>query len=134
MAVPITRHDSPNDPREDPKHPIPSLSVIDVTTMKKGGGADLIIVIASPLEGDEKSRTRLLDKIEGYLGHIASESFRLEAGTPTPENTSIVIKVHPDSDPSVFALLKKSEAWVLKNRASLKVQLLSPYELGQSSR
>lgn len=132
MAAPIFKHNPTIDPRDDPNHPIPSLAVIDVMTIKKGGGADLTIVIASPLQGDKESLTRLQDKIEGYLGYILSKEFQLQAGSPSPDNTSIIVKVHPDSDQLVFTLLKKSAAWVLNNRATLKVELLTPYEMGKS--
>jgi hypothetical protein len=133
MPAPIVRHEPPEDPRDDPSHPIPSLAVIDVTTVKRGGGADLIIVVASPLRADERSLTRLLDKIQGYLGHIRSEDFYAEAGAPTPENTSIVVRLHPESDREVWDLLVRSEAWVQSNNASLVVEALSDYERGAPS-
>jgi hypothetical protein len=133
MSAPIIRHEPPKDPRDDPDHPIPSLAVIDVTTVKRGGGADLIIIVASPLGADERSLTRLLDKIECYLGHIRSEDFYAEAGPPTPENTSIVVRLHPESDRKVWELLKGSEAWVRDNNASLVVDELNDYERGAPS-
>jgi hypothetical protein len=133
MTAPIIRHDAPPDPRDDPEHPIPSLAVIDVATYKKEGGADLSIIIASPMAADQRSLTRLLDKIEGCLGHILSEQFRMEAGVPTPENTSVIVKVHPDSDRAVWDLIERSKAWAENNQASLRAEALNSYELGEPS-
>jgi hypothetical protein len=124
MSAPIIKHDAPKHPDDDPDHPIPSLAVLDVAAILKGGGADLTIVIASPLAADERSLTRLLDKIQGYLGHIQSPEFQEEAGTPNPGNTSIKVLIHPDSSSEAFDLLERSKDWVLANHATLKVELL----------
>jgi len=130
MSAPIIKHETPSRPDDDADHPIPSLAVIDVMAVKKSGGADLTIIVASPLGGDSRSQTRLLDKIQGYLGYIGSEEFRLEAGTPTPGNTTIVVKLHPGSAPEIHDLLARSQDWVLASDASLAVQVLTPAELG----
>lgn len=105
-------------------HPIPSLSHIEVMTEKKGGGADLHIVIAKPLQADDFSLNRLLDKIEAYLAHVLSDDFAARFGAPDPSNTSIVVDIHPDSCDEAFALLEKSKDWVQSNRASLEVTRL----------
>ena len=130
MSAPIIDHKLEPDASDDPSHPIPSLTVVDVMTVKKTGGADLIIVVASPLMADARSQTRLLDKLQGYLGYLGSNEFRAEAGVPTPGNTNIVVKLHPGSAPEIRNLLARSEAWVLANQASLRVQTLTPDELG----
>jgi hypothetical protein len=124
MSAPITKHAAPQHPDDDPGHPIPSLAVLDVVTILKGGGADLYIVVASPLAGDTRSLTRLRDKIEGYLRHIQSREFRAEAGVPSNSNTTIKVVLHPDTAPEVYELLDRSRAWVEDNNASLKVEQL----------
>lgn len=124
MSAPIIKRDVPKHPDDDPDHPVPSLAVLDVAAISKTGGADLTIVIASPLAGDERSMRRLLDKIQGYLGHIQSPEFQDEAGAPNPGNTTITVLVHPDSSPEAFDLLERSGAWVLANQATLKIELL----------
>lgn len=91
----IIRHNKPEDTYDDPDHPIPALRHLDVCTIKKGGGADLHIIIATPLQPDDYSLNRLLDKIEGYLGHIQSQKFKDEAGEPTPENGSNTPRIVP---------------------------------------
>ena len=124
MSAPIIQHEQASHPSDDPSHPIPSLAALDVVTLRKGGGADLFIVVASPLAGDNRSLIRLRDKIEGYLQHIVSPEFRAQAGAPTPGTTSIIVKLHPGSAPEAYALLARSKNWVLANCASLKVEQL----------
>jgi len=124
MSASLIRHEPPKHPADDPSHPIPSLAVLDVVSLLKGGGARLYIVIASPLAADAYSLARLLDKIEGYLQHIQSREFQVEAGASSPENTSIIVSLHPGSAPEVYELLERSKSWVLANHASLRVEHL----------
>jgi hypothetical protein len=130
MSLRIVDHEVGPDARDDPSHPIPSLAVVDVMGVNKGGGADLVIVVASPLMADVRSQSRLLDKLQGYLSYLGSNEFRAEVGAPTPENTNIVVKLHPGTAPEIRDLLARSEQWVVANQASLCVQTLTPDELG----
>ena len=130
MSAPIIDHKAGPEAGDDPTHPIPSLSVVDIPGIKKNGGADLVVIVASPLAADERSQSRLLDKLQTYLRFIASDQFRAEAGAPTPENTTIVVKLHSGSAPEIRDLLRRSEAWVSANLASLYVQTMTPDELG----
>lgn len=117
MTASVTEHVIPDDPENDPDHPIPYLRVIDVAGYRTGG-AKLTIVIASPLDDSERSQTRLLDKIQGYLGHIASDDFIFDAGTsPTPENTIIEVLLHPDSSETIRGLLGECHDWVHSHNA-----------------
>jgi hypothetical protein len=120
----IIEHQKSEETYDDPDHPIPALNAIDINTVKKSGGSDLHIIIASPLQADEYSLTRLLDKIEGYLGHIQSDDYKKESGSPTPENTRIIVNIHPESDENVFELLERSKPWALENNAALEIEIL----------
>jgi hypothetical protein len=106
----------------DDSHPIPCLTALDIFGVKNDGGADLVLIIASPLEADERSQRRLLQKIENYLGFISSEEFLAEAGPPSPANTKIIVKVHPDSDSAISELLDRCVDWVAENNATLVVE------------
>jgi hypothetical protein len=64
-------------PDIDQSHPIPSLTSLDVHGVRKGGGSDLAIVVATPLRGDEYSKRRLERKIENYANAIASPGYAL---------------------------------------------------------
>lgn len=105
----------------DDKHPVPDLGVVDVNTVKKGGGSDLFIVVAQPLQADRRSLERLLRKIEVYLEFLSTESFQRESGIATAENTNIIVRIHPDSDPHAFDLLERNKQWVRNNNATLVV-------------
>jgi hypothetical protein len=123
----IIKHNEFESTYDDPDHPIPSLTHLEVCTMLRGGGAELHIVISKPLQSDQHSLNRLLDKIEKYLGHIRSPAFIAEAGAPSPEKISIVVDIHPESCKEAFQLLEQSKEWVEENLASLKVK---PLEVG----
>jgi hypothetical protein len=117
-------HEGKPHPDDDPDLPIPSLAGLDVVTILNGGGAELSVVVASPLAADHRSLTRLIDKIDGYLRHIHSSDFQASAGAPTSSNTTIKVLLHPDSAPEAYDLLDRSKDWVLANDASLKVEQL----------
>jgi hypothetical protein len=107
---------------DDPTHPIPFLEQLDVYAVNGGGGATLVIVVASPLRADARSQERLLAKIEGYLGFINSEQFAAEAGAPSPENTEIVVSLHRRSAREIRELLERCRPWVEENNARLVVE------------
>ena len=110
---------------DDVTHPIPEVGACDVKGVRKGGGADLVIVIATPFENDERSRRRLVQKFRNYLGHIVSEEFVRECGSPSPESTAIVVHVHPDSDSKALAFIEECRGWIYDNHASLVVKKLA---------
>jgi len=125
VSAPIIRHGSWEDNYDDPDHPIPSTSALDVHAVKKGGGSDLVIIVASPLRADERSQHRLLDKIEIYLRYIRSPDYQSECGPPTSDRTSIIVHIHPDSDPLIFDLLDRCRPWVAENSCTLQVITLN---------
>jgi hypothetical protein len=55
--------------------------------VKKGGGSDLAVVVAGPLQADQRSVDRLTKKLEMYLRFISSSEFRKESGATTVDNT-----------------------------------------------
>jgi hypothetical protein len=124
LVAPIAMHGKWEDNYDDPTHPIPSVSAIDVHGVKNDDGSDLVVVIASPLSFDERSQKRLLDKIELYLQFIGTPECQAEAGDATTENTSIIVELHPDSDPRVLELIERSKAWVAASGATLKATRL----------
>jgi len=124
VATPITMHGKWEDNYDDPTHPIPSVTAIDVHLVKNNGGSDLVVVVASPLGLDERSQKRLLDKIELYLRFIRTPDCESEAGVATCQNTSIVVELHPDSDRGVHELLERCKPWVATHGATLKVKAL----------
>ena len=107
---------------DDDKHPLPKLGVIDITAAKKSGGVDLVLVIASPLDGEEISQKRLIRKVETYLYFAESAEHKATYGAPTPNKTRLLVKVPKTSDPEIFELLENCKPWALENDVSLIVE------------
>ena len=76
MTAKIVKHGEFSDNYDDPNHPIPSITAIDINTVKTSGGSDLFVIVAAPLAFDEKSQKRVLDKIELYLTFIQTAGVR----------------------------------------------------------
>jgi len=111
-----TEHFEPDD-----THPIPDLDAVDVHAVKSGGGSDLFIIIAAPMQPDRRSLERLLRKIEVCLQFIHGALFQDTSGVATPANTNIIVRIHPESHPTVFELLERNKPWVSANGATLIV-------------
>jgi hypothetical protein len=73
------------------------------------------------LAGDERSRRRLLRKVEDYLSDRHSLDLLEKYGRPNRENTHLRIAIHPGSDPSVFELIEQCRDWVSENGFSMEV-------------
>lgn len=106
----------------DDTHPIPNLQVIDIHAVKQGGGCDLVVVVASPLRADARSIFRLARKLDVYLQEINSDTYRNECGEPNPGTTSIIVRIHPRSDPAIEDVLIAASSWAEKRNASLRVE------------
>jgi hypothetical protein len=104
---------------KDDTHPIPDLEVCDVHGVRKDGGHDFVIVIASPLDADERSQRRLLEKIGRYLECLSGLG-----SASTSARSRIMVKIHASSDPAIFELLRRSRAWIEDNQVSLEVATL----------
>ena len=126
MVAPIVVHGNWEDYYDDPSHPIPALNALDIQGVKIGGGSDLTIIVASPLQADENSQSRLLCKIQNYLRFLSTPEFLATSGPATPENTSIIVRIHPASNEVIFELLERCKPWVLANKASLEVSTIDP--------
>lgn len=131
VSAKIIKHADFEDTCDDANHPIPSLNLLDINIVKKTGGSDLVIVVASPLMADKRSQQRLLTKIQNYLGFLRTPGFQSESGAPNSDITAIVVKLHPDSHPAIFELLEHGKEWVNQNGASLRIEALTPGELGE---
>lgn len=105
----------------DDQHPIPNLEVVDIQVVKKGGGSDLRIIIASPLQDDVRSLERLMLKIERYFGFTKSQEFVAESGVATVDNTKVIVCIHPDSSRVAFDLLERCKPWAIENGVTLEV-------------
>jgi hypothetical protein len=106
---------------DDFTHPIRQVDVIDVVVNIRGGGSRYGLTIASPLAGDERSRQRLLRKIEAYIGDFLSVESIARNGRPTPDKCKILVGIHPASDAAIFSMLDECRPWLLDNGIDLAV-------------
>ncbi|WP_324508672.1 hypothetical protein [Brevundimonas sp.] len=106
---------------DDPDHPIPFIQAIDVMAQAHDGREVLVVMIASPLDADERLQRRLLAKFDSYLGYIQSDEFRREFGPPSREQTLIQVMIHPDSHPEIFELLERCRPLIEGAGASLEI-------------
>lgn len=127
----IFDHNKAIDIADLPDHPIPALNGLDILTVKKEGGADLIVIIAEPIDGSELSQNRLLTKLQNYFGFINSSAYQLQASVkPSPSNTKVIVKIHPKSSDTYIDLLSRCKPWATENNCSLEMQVFTAEELG----
>ena len=106
----------------DEAHPIPNLDVVDVHTILNSGGSRLYMIIAAPLGEDRRSLERLMCKLERYIAYFQCNECIEQCGEPTVTNTTIIVKLHPDSSPLAFELLERNKEWVRNNDATLVIE------------
>ena len=111
-----------NDYAPDEMHPIPSVDACDIEAARTDGGADLVIVIAAPIANDQRSRLRLMKKVENYLGYINSQSFAQRYGPPSPDRTGIIVRYHPHCAMGLIRLIEECRGWIEDNGAVLSLQ------------
>jgi hypothetical protein len=106
---------------DDEHHPVPSVDKLDLVAARRDGGAHLVIIVAGPLQEDERSQRRLLTKLNNYVMFVNSDEFQQEFGSPDPSKVTIDVKIDTGSDPAVFAMLGRCASPVSENNASLTV-------------
>ena len=90
---------------DDSTHPIPSVHIYDFVLTLGGGGAYLLITIATPLDASARSLARLNEKLRFYLESFWSEFGRREWGTPKEGKMKIYVNIHPNSSQKAFERL-----------------------------
>ncbi len=94
---------------------------IDLLGVRKGGGADVVILVREKLSGDPQTQGSLLDKIERYFEFVNSDDFKKQCGSPSPKNTCVVVKCHVEPDPVIRELVAKSRGWAEDNQCDLRI-------------
>ena len=90
---------------DDLTHPIPSVHAYDFALTFAGGGARLLITIATPLDSSARSMARLNEKLRFYLDSFWSEFGHREWGTPKEGKMKIYVSIHLGSSQEVFERL-----------------------------
>ena len=99
---------------DDATHPIRSVRIIDTVTKLNGGGEYLGIVIASPLQGDKRSITRLNAKLKMYVDEFETERFLNVKRLADKNRMMIYVSIHPSSAPEAFRLLEEARPLIEK--------------------
>ena len=105
---------------DDETHPIPFVRNIDIMARnKKIDSVVMVVVIASPLQADERSQYRFLIKVENYLDYVNGADFAAEFGSPAAGRILIQVSLHDDSDPISEVNFNRMVPWAAANNATL---------------
>jgi hypothetical protein len=110
-------------PINDVTHCIQRLDTIDSIAQREDGTVQLALVVAGRFEGDTRSQARLVEKLGNYLHYVASADYQAKFGAPSPEKTSIVIKMHQGGAPVVRTLLSRLSKWARDGGVSLVLEI-----------
>lgn len=102
---------------------IENINSIDIFGKRVDGGADLVIVSVGGLDTSERTQTMLLDKIENYLGYVASEEFKRENPDAGPDNTWIILRLDEEPDALILELLGRIDPWIADNGARFRMEV-----------
>ena len=95
---------------------------IDLMGVRKGGGADLVILVDMALEDDEHSQRVLLDKIDAYLRFANSAEFSVQCGKPNALSTAVVIRCLKPPGPLITGLVESCKPWAADNHVSIRLE------------
>lgn len=97
-----------------------NLHSIDIMAETKNKEVLLMLVCNGFIDGSPETQTALLNKMEGYLGHIQSEEFKKEyPGWPVILRVTFTEK----PDQLILDLLYKCQAWTSEFGATLELEI-----------
>ena len=127
----IIKHNEADEIADLPEHPIPALEGLDLMNILDSGGAELLVVIADPIDESKFSQQRLVQKLANYFTFINSEHYVQQVGvTPTIENTKVVVKIHPSSSGVYSELISNCISWAHENNSAIELKVLTNKEMG----
>lgn len=87
--------------------------------------AVLELIAVGYVDGDPATQTDLLDKMEGYLGHIQSDLFKSQY----PQDKVYIDVIFADERPHnlILQLLLKCQSWCEENGATLRIKIRDNY-------
>jgi hypothetical protein len=107
---------------DDPTHPIAYVQRLDMIGKLRVGGAELMMIISQPLQGDRRSFERLMTKLSYYFGFAASPEFRAEFDPPEGQPTCVRVQINAESDPQMIEALRRCAPWAAEHNARLEVE------------
>lgn len=97
------------------------LKSIDIMAESKDGKSiNLMLVCNGKIDGSAETQTALLDKMEGYLGHIKSEEFTNEH---KGKEVILTVTFTERPDDLILDLLYKCQNWCLENGAVMQMEI-----------
>ena len=99
---------------DDDSHPIPFVRKLD-TVVNSSDGVSLGIVIASPLQNDERSKQRLEQKLEGYVREFSICRERWASENQKPMRAWLYFSIHPESHPDMLQIIDQHVPWLESN-------------------
>jgi hypothetical protein len=103
---------------DDDAHPIPCVDNLDAV-VTSDAGLRLGIVIDSPLKGDERSKQRLIRKLEGYVREFEVRRQQWATENGHAMKAWLFISLHPESDPEILQLIDQYRRWIEGNAVTL---------------
>lgn len=86
--------------------PIQALDSLDVLGRRKGGGADLVIIVSSFLDDTPEHEHLLKQKIQNYVDTILSDEFQDDFGKIASNPYTIILKCTTDPHPNMSSLIQ----------------------------
>ena len=112
--------------QDDESHPVAHLATIDVRQNCSGGIIAYGIAATTPLRDDERTRKRILKKMENYLRDYLSEAEGRGTDVSKLPRAHIFVKIPFDSDAGIFDFLDRCRPWLDDNHADLHVRGKDP--------
>lgn len=103
-------------------HPIQSLDSIDVLGRRKGGGADLVIIVSSFLDDTPEHEYLLRQKIQNYVDTILSDEFQSDFGSIDETPYTILLKCTTEPHPNMTSLIQAIAQYLSEYQINLIVE------------
>lgn len=103
---------------DDDTHPISCVDNLDAV-VTSDAGLRLGIVIVSPVKNDERSKQRLMRKLESYVREFALRRQEWATENGRAMKAWLFISLHPESDPEIIKLIDQYRRWIESNAVTL---------------
>jgi hypothetical protein len=103
-------------------HPIQSLDRIDVLGRRKGGGADLVIIVSSFLDDTPEHEHLLRQKIQNYVDTIFSDEFQSNFGSIEESPYTIILKCTAEPHPNMTSFIQAIAQYLSEYHINLIVE------------
>ena len=103
--------------------PIQALDSIDVLGRRKGGGADLVIIVSSFLDDIPEHEQLLRQKIQNYVDTIIADEFQEDFGNIANNPYSIILKCTVEPHPNMASLIQALAQYLSEYHINLTIEI-----------